>query len=314
MLPEEIKNKRVLLSPLNWGMGHVSRCIPIVHQLINQENEVFIACNGHQQAIFEMYFSKVIFISHEGYPFRFSGRGKFRLDIIRSLTGLFRRLKAEKKEAREYVQKYHIDVIISDHRYGFRMENLPSIIICHQLNLPVRRLENPVNFFHRRLLRKFDMIWVPDFGDSLLAGKLSQNRSNLDTNYIGPQSRFKLYNIPHDKQVERVVVISGPSVYARQFYSMQRERYKLDDENTIFLCSPDNSFNEIVEPLSDWRSIDEEIMKAKFLISRSGYSTIMDLYFLQIPFEIIPTPGQSEQEYLGKVHYRDELIRKNFIE
>jgi hypothetical protein len=51
MLPSEIQNKRVLISPLNWGMGHVSRCIGLVNQLISQENSIYIACDEEQQQI-----------------------------------------------------------------------------------------------------------------------------------------------------------------------------------------------------------------------------------------------------------------------
>lgn len=308
MLPEEIKNKRILLSPLNWGMGHVSRCIPIVQQLIGQGNKVIIACNERQQEIFKMYFDDLEFIQHRDYPFQFKDKGNFRLDMFRSLPGLFRRLKTEKREVIKYVHSNQIDIIISDHRYGFKMAGIPSFIICHQLNLPLRGFEEFMNYFHRRLLSRFNTVWIPDFKNSSLAGELSRNKFNLNVHYIGPLSRFQLYNVPNEKTVDRVVVISGPTIYARQLYTEMITRFKNDEGNTSYLCPPDILTDESLNILYNWREIDLEIMRTKILVSRSGYSTIMDLFYLQIPFDLIPTPGQSEQEYLYNLHSNKKLI------
>ena len=117
MRPETIFNKTILLSPLNWGMGHVARCISLIHQLIQQENRLIIACSESQKQIFKSYFPDLVYENHEGYPFKFNGKGNFGKDLLFSFFNLNKRLKREKKEVNELVEKYDVDIILSDHRY-----------------------------------------------------------------------------------------------------------------------------------------------------------------------------------------------------
>ena len=121
MKPNNISNKKVLISPLNWGMGHVARCIPLIDKLLKQENEVFIACNQIQKNIFHFYFhnQNILYIEHAGYPFEFKGKGRFMLDILFSYNRLIIRRSKELEEVDNMVDLHKIDLIISDHRYGF---------------------------------------------------------------------------------------------------------------------------------------------------------------------------------------------------
>ena len=97
MKPEAIKNQTILLSPLNWGMGHVTRCIAIIHQLLEQKNTVIIACSKEQEEIFRNYFPELLYEKQEGYPFRFTGSGNFEKDLIFRFFPLYRRFYSEKK-------------------------------------------------------------------------------------------------------------------------------------------------------------------------------------------------------------------------
>ena len=294
---KEIQNSRILLSPLNWGMGHVSRCIGLINELQHSQNKVIIACDDEQKEVFNSYFNDLEFISHKGYPFKFKGKGNFSWDLMKCGRNLLKRHQLERKEVERMVEEYQIDLVVSDHRYGFRSKKVKSILVTHQLCLPVLWFEFPIQFVHTKLLRKFDRIWVMDFPDSRLAGRLSRNEDLHIVDYVGPFSRFQLYEIPNDKTIEEVLIASGPKIYAQQFIDKTIEEIRPNQLRVI--GNSDLSIPWKIEHISgNWKERDEVILKAKKIISRSGYTTLMDLHYLGISAELIATPGQREQVYL----------------
>ena len=300
MRPEEIYNQRILLSPLNWGMGHVSRCIGLIYQLQQQGNTIIIACDKSQEDVFREYLSECVYIEHEAYPFKFGGKGRFSLDLFKQFFALNRRRKRELREVEKYVVDFLVDLVVSDHRYGFRHPKVFSICVTHQLNLPLVWFEAPIQRIHRRFLKAFDLIWVMDFPDSRLAGKLSRNSGHTVVNYIGPYSRFQLYTDSEEKKNHCVLIASGPEVYARQFVT---EYFAANaGEDTILIASDGIEFPQM-KSVQGWKKQDQAILSAGKVISRSGYSTLMDLHFLGTSAELIPTPGQQEQIYLATLHH-----------
>jgi UDP:flavonoid glycosyltransferase YjiC (YdhE family) len=292
----------VLISPLNWGMGHVARCIPLIHQLIQQENKVIIACNESQKQIFLSYFPHLLYENHEGYPFKFNGKGNFGKDLLLRFYKLNKRLKREKKEVEKLIEKHQVELVLSDHRYGFISKKCTSIFITHQLNLPVAWYTKLVDLIHKKRIKPFHFIWVLENPDSKFAGKLSENKTFKNTEYIGPYSRFTMYQ-QQEKTIPLVVIISGPEPYSKQFFKQQFEIATKKKDKTVFIVPshyPTKSQFEQIEiiPSSDWKLTDNIILKAKKIVSRSGYSTIMDLNILKTNSELFATKGQAEQEYL----------------
>jgi len=307
MRPETIRNKTILLSALNWGMGHVSRCISLIEQLQNQENTVIIACSDNQSVIFKSYFPTIQTIHHEDYPFTFKGKGNFEKDLLSIYYKLFIRFKKEKSEVEQLFVDFNIDLVLSDHRYGFVTEKCPSIFITHQLNLPVKWYAKWIDYFHKSLIQKFNFVWVLDTPTSKFADELSRNFSVKNVEYIGIHSRFSLYPSTQ-KSIEKVVIISGPEPYAQQFFEEQLKIAASQNEKTIIITPnkynytiPSTTAIEIVQS-KDWKQLDSIILKAKKIISRAGYSTIMDIEFLSCESELTATPGQSEQSYLEEVN------------
>lgn len=297
--PADLRSKRILISPLNWGMGHVSRCIGIIHQLLKQENEIFIACDKDQQSVFSEYFIDVTFIAHAGYPFHFGGKGNFGWDLLSRSNSLRKRLKQEKDEVKRYLDEYEIDIVLSDHRYGFISEDVPSIFITHQVHLPVKWYEKGVGALHSKLMKRFDFIWILDDEKSTLAGKLSENNPD-NACYIGYSSRFSIYADELEKAYDNVLVASGPSVYAEELIHHFLNR--MDEfDNLLVIHSTSVQLPKGVRGITgSWKEKDLAIRKAKRIISRSGYSTLMDCQYLQISGLFIPTQGQAEQEYLAE--------------
>jgi UDP:flavonoid glycosyltransferase YjiC (YdhE family) len=277
-------------------MGHVSRCIGLIHQLKEQENELIVACSDEQRTVFANYFDDLRFVDHAPYPFKFGGKGWFSFDLLKQFGPLKRRRKQELKEVEKLVKEYDIDVVISDHRYGFRCDEAYSVVVTHQLDLPILWFEAPIQRIHKRLLKKFDRVWVMDFADSRLAGKLSRNTSLHSVDYIGPYSRFQLYPLVREKKAHQVLIASGPNVYAQKLVDEVCSERK-EAQFKIIASDEVNVAEEL--KVKGWKEQDKAILSASALISRSGYSTIMDLHFLQIPAELIPTPGQREQIYLA---------------
>jgi hypothetical protein len=304
MKPESISNKTVLLSPLNWGMGHVARCIPLIHQLIQQENRIIIACDASQKQIFLTYFPNITFENHEGYPFKFQGKGNFGKDLLVRIFKLNSRYKLEKKEVEQLIKKHSVDLILSDHRYGFISQKCTSIFITHQLNLPVSWHSKLADLIHKKRISPFQFVWVLDTLDSRFAGKLSVNKTFKNIEYIGSYSRFSLYE-KEEKTIPLVVIVSGPEPYSKQFFKQQFEIANKKKEKTVFIVPANyptkSQFEQIdIFPSSDWKVTDSIILKAKKIISRSGYSTIMDVNYLEVESELFATKGQNEQEYLSK--------------
>jgi hypothetical protein len=300
--PKDIHDKRILISPLNWGMGHVARCIPLIDMLLKNGNTLFVAANSHQIKIFKCYFPLLQYIEHSGYPFGFGGKGRFEMDLLRHMNKLRGRLKNELKEVEFLVDLHKIDVVISDHRYGFRSEKCPSIFLTHQLNLPVKWYEGWVQKIHHNYLRKFDEIWVPDKEDSPYAGELSRNKASFNAKYIGILSRFSMVE-KVEKDLDEIIIVSGPTVYAEQFLKEILRSQEKPTKDKVVICSDELIPIENIAGFTfisskDWRVADSYILRAKKIISRSGYSTLMDLQELNVSYEISATPGQREQEYL----------------
>ncbi len=304
MLPNDISGKRILLSPLNWGMGHVSRCIPLIALFKDNGNEVIVAGNEKQIYVLKQYFPDLKFINHEGYPFFFAGKGNFVRDLLSQSYVLWKYMRNERKVVDILVKQLEIDVVLSDHRYGFYSKQCPSIFLTHQLQLPVRFYEWPARLLHFYLMKKFDKIWVPDFATNELAGRLSRSSSFLNVNYIGPLSRFSLYDLFAREKNRELVVVSGPQPYAQQYFDeqvMKREAHTLYIVPEEIVIQEDVLHSRNIIRATDWRRIDTEMLSARKIYSRSGYSTLMDVYVLNCKYAFTATPGQSEQIYLASL-------------
>lgn len=298
---EAVQHQRILYSALNWGMGHVARSIGLIRQLSTQKNEIILACDSFQQTIFSEYFPELTFVELPPYPFNFKGKGKFEQDLLSNCFSLYRHQSEEYKKTQELVKKYQIDVVISDHRYGFRSHEVPSIFVTHQLQLPIKWIEKPVQLWHTSLLKKFDKIWVMDFEDLKLGGELSKNKAKLNCQYIGAFSRFEKTAISKDSK-GTILIASGPDIYAQQLIDESVETFTINK----VIARPSLTVPKNIQRISThWKEMDEHILSCHHIISRSGYTTILDNYFLDKKLTMIPTKGQSEQEYLAKYHSMD---------
>lgn len=306
----EVEGQKILFSALNWGMGHVSRSVGLIRKLIAQNNEVIVACDETQRPVFESYFPQLQFVNHRAYPFNFGGKGSFASDLFASRKQLLARFVEEQIEVESYISSFQIDVVISDHRYGFFSKTKPSIFVTHQINLPLKWFQFLAQSYHHGLLRNFTQIWCMDDENQSLAGKLSQNTIKKPVEYIGWFSRFEEQEFQQEISLESkkiLAVVSGPSPYAEQFLEEIIEFTSKYDGKVQCIIPNTEQIKTIPENVeiivsTDWKAIEGYFTTCDLLISRAGYSTLMDLKKLKKSAILIPTRGQLEQIYLSELH------------
>lgn len=297
MIPAELSQERVLFGCLDWGSGHVARSISLLKQLSEQGNELFICCTEDQGAVFESYGIPATFLLVNGFRFRFLGDGNFTSEMRRNAWRFSRWIRKELAQTEKFVSDYQISLVLSDHCYGFRSNKVRSVFVTHQVSLPPKA-GWIAQGIHRKWMNRFSEIWIMDDEMKRLAGKLSE--ANSKSKYIGFYSRFQ------DQEVSVVPnkivgIVSGPEPYSEHFFHWIIGRYETEN---LILISP-KVYSEVpnnVTIISDWRQADVEIASAETIVSRNGYSTLMDLQFLNKKAVLIPTPGQLEQEYLAELH------------
>jgi hypothetical protein len=308
-----VENKKILLSCLNWGMGHTARCIGLIEELLNKNNAITFAGNSQQISIINTYFPHLPCINLDGYPFDFKENESFSKSIWRNKWKLFEFLKTEQKFVNNLLKLQQFDLVLSDHRYGFRSSNCTSVFLTHQYHLPLRGIETLFKLVHRHWISKFDAIWILDQLPENLAGKLSRIKPNLKrAEYIGWHSRFKKMGNEkselNERELTSILLLSGPDIhhkilldYFSKSYDIKNKPIIIGSEKAIQKLRNANSQFEMIVS-KDWKGVDRYLFQSKEVFSFFGYSTLMDSRFLETQFHLIPCPTQEEQIYLSKIH------------
>ena len=303
---------KILISPLDWGLGHATRLIPIIKKLSDNGNDIIIAGDGKSFELIKKYFDNVQFIPFYSIHFKYSKNG---LNIFNYFIIAFQMIWQtiyEHLKLKKIIKSYKIDIIISDNRYGLFNKNVTSYLITHQLNIILPKylsFANPlVNSYLKHYLKKYDRILIPDYQaeNESLAGKLSHlnNYNKLLISYIGPLSRFERVNISiNEKKYDILILISAPLPYCKLIMKELNYYASLNTAAFFAIISPYSFISKktnltIIKSPNDmqWLSL---VSNAKNIISTAGYSTIMDLFLLNKNAILIPVKGQTEQEYLA---------------
>jgi uncharacterized protein (TIGR00661 family) len=310
------ERKKVLICPLDWGLGHATRVIPIMQELIRRGCEVAVATSGPALSLLKKEFPDLHYYRITGYEPSYSPSGSLIWSLALQLPRFVRTIQIEHEEIESIVWQDGMEVVISDNRYGCWSTAVPSVMITHQLNIQAPRLlSRTVNFVNRLLIGKFQTCWVPDWeGKDSLAGDLSVS-NGLPVKYIGPLSRFQVTvpvaSGPAAKTYEILALVSGPEPQRKILENLLRVQLKKRGRPALLVCGlPEENIRKAegsIEEVSHLHSaeLNRVIQESEMVISRPGYSTIMDLARLGKKAIFIPTPGQTEQEYLG-----DSLMAK----
>lgn len=307
----QIVNSTVVIAPLDWGLGHATRCIPIIKILLSNSNRCIVASSGRSLDLLKQEFPTLEFEEIPSYNITYGKNtfGTFFKLLLQIPKSLFVKT-SEQKVANNLVKKYKAQYIISDNRFGMHSQLCKSIFITHQIRVRLPLLVRPFErlFFvmNKAMISKFDECWIPDYGTSKnVSGILSHSWTVPNSYFIGPLSAREREESLTNYDV--VAILSGPEPQRGIFESILREILPTLPYSSCLVqgvLASRNEFTQVgnctIQTFATNYEINQLLSGAKIIISRSGYSSIMDYEKLKIRAVLVPTPGQSEQEYLGK--------------
>lgn len=318
--------KNVLLCPLNWGLGHASRDILIIHKLLGTNNfNVIIGADKAPFYLLKSEFPKLQFVKMPSATIKYSRSLPIVLKILFSLPKLILGYCLEHKGLKPVIKKYNIDIVISDNRYGLWNKDVTTVFITHQLRVifpkSVKWLESIFFKLSKRIIQKFDFCWVPDFpGNENLSGKLSHSVNiPMNIHYIGIISRFQIDKYPKKsvKKFDVLAILSGPEPQRSILEKVIIQNFRDTDYQVLIVRgipwkkqgqTVHNNIQLVSHLATDL--LNAYIQNAGYIICRAGYSSIMDLFILGKTAVLIPTPGQTEQEYLAnRLHDKNLFIK-----
>jgi uncharacterized protein (TIGR00661 family) len=309
-------NKTILIAPLNWGLGHATRCIPIIKALQENGYTPIIASDGIALELLRKEFPYLKTLELPSYQIEYAKNGKnFKWKLIKSLPNMLEAIWEEKSIVNKWVKKYDIDGIISDNRLGVYSKKTPSVFITHQLNVLTGNTTWITSKIHQHIIKKYAACWVPDVKGKLnLTGKLGHiENTSLPLKYIGPLSRMHKKELPI--QYDLMIILSGPEPQRGLLESHLTKEILRFDGTVVFIKGviEENQKKEQIGNVTYYnfmktRQLEQTFNESKKVLCRSGYTTIMDLVKLNKKAFFIPTPGQYEQVYLAEKLQNEGLV------
>lgn len=301
--------QRILVAVLNWGLGHATRTQVLIHDWVSQGKEVWIASDGEAHEYLKQRFPSCTFA--HSIPSSSVHYDTLHLSKIRWYRGawqMHRLIQKDQQRCSQLLSEHHFDLIVSDSRLGFYAKHVKSVIISHQLT-PIwpQGIGGLGQRYLHRCMRRFQEVWVPDREDHHFSGDLSRSLKSLPTRYLGTLSRYSAPCIARPVYFA-AVILSGPEPARSIFCKLVAEQFGKGFERVVILGQFDpqrvGALPKNIEHLPSTTDNEFEIViqASRYVLSRSGYSTIMDLHALGRVGLLIPTRGQTEQEYLAAYH------------
>jgi UDP:flavonoid glycosyltransferase YjiC (YdhE family) len=299
--------KRIIIAPLDWGLGHTTRCVPIIKHLRFLGHNILFAGNGEQQAFISQTFPDIDLIMLEGYRVRYSKRALM-FTLLWQMPRLLKTIQAEHKWLKKVAAEQKIDTIISDNRYGLWHDDIPSVILTHQPNVLTglgKAVDRLVRRLHYKYLGRFGGVWIPDLaGVRNLGGALSHpQKLPTHSHYVGWLSQFETPKSSSSRHI--LILLSGPEPQRSLLANKLWNQAKALDQEIVFVEGKAGVIRTDIPKhirhiaLANGNQLQSLIENASLVVCRSGYSTLMDLALVGKPAVLIPTPGQTEQEYLA---------------
>ncbi|PWT75350.1 MAG: glycosyl transferase family 28 [Bacteroidetes bacterium] len=312
---------KILVAPLDWGLGHATRCIPIIKLLLARNCTIALAADGPQKALLQQEFPGLEFIRLPSYGISYSGNDFLNsLKIATQIPKIMTRISQENRCLEKYLMDHKWDAVISDNRYGLHAKGLHSVFITHQLHIenPLgRAFSGLLRNWNYRFIERFNQCWIPDFENGPgWAGKLSHpdHLPHIPCRYIGPLSRF----VPlggTSQEYDLLIILSGPEPQRSRFEKILIDQLKLYKGKVAVVrglpqerVQLEISSHVTVYNHRNAAELNHLIEASNLVIARSGYSTLMDLLSLETKVIVVPTPGQSEQIYLARYLSEKKLV------
>jgi len=303
----------VLFSPLDWGLGHTTRSIPIIAHLLSLNCSVIIACNNHQKELLTAEFPDLEYFDIPGYEIHYGSSGvRTYLALLLQIPALLIKIREEQVWLQKVVREKKPDLIVSDNRYGLYSATIPSVLITHQLAIQTGLGpygDKQVQKILYRFINRFTECWVPDVpGIPNASGILSHpiRLPKIPVRYLGCLSRFKVCRESAQKNFI-LILLSGPEPQRSIFEELILSQAQTVDDRMILIRGLQNpayirhkAINVETIDFAHSAELNKLMCEAKFIIARAGYTTVMDVLALQKKSVLVPTPGQTEQKYLAR--------------
>ncbi len=307
--------KNILVAPLNWGLGHATRCIPIIKALQENNYIPIIASDGIALDLLKKEFPYLKTLELPSYQIEYAKNGRnFKWKLLKNCPKIIEAIWEEKKTVNKWIKKHKIDGIISDNRLGVISKKVPSVFVTHQLNVLTGTTTWITSVLHQNIIQKYEECWVPDLeGENNLTGKLGHlENANFKIRHIGPLSRM------HKKETpiiyDLMVVLSGPEPQRGLLEDKLRIELQKYNGKVVFVKGiiEKEQIKEQIGTITYYnfmnsRQLEQTFNESDKILCRSGYTTIMDLVKLEKKAFFIPTPGQYEQNYLAKKIKREAI-------
>jgi uncharacterized protein (TIGR00661 family) len=289
-------NKTILIAPLNWGLGHATRCIPIIKALQENNYIPIIASDGIALELLRKEFPYVKTLKLPSYQIEYAKNGKnFKWKLLKNLPKMIEAIWNEKKKVKKWIKKYDIDGIISDNRLGVYSKKVPSIFITHQLNVMTGNTTWFTSKLHQNIIKKYNECWIPDFeGTPNLTGKLGHiKKADFEMKYIGPLSRMKKRNMPI--MFDLMIILSGPEPQRGLLEEKLKKEILRYQGRVVFIKGIIETEQKIeqIENVTFYnfmntRQLEQTFNESEIVLCRSGYTTIMDLAKMEKKAFFIP--------------------------
>ena len=306
----------IIYGVCSWGLGHATRSLPVIRKLLDEHHTLTIIAHDRSLNLLKTELgNQVTYIDIPDYPMLLSENSRqFMAKSVVYWPVFIRRIETGLHQLNRILEKNHIDRIISDARYDMYSKKIPSYFISHQMRIMnpmrIKMFESAMELFNKFFFKRFRGMIVPDYETDDLSGDLSHHLRRLDEkkiNYVGVLSDFTKQNLKKD--IDYLISLSGPEPQRSMLEKILIEQSQdLDGSVVMTLGKTDTSFDVTKKQSFTTYSFvtkekrEELLNRASLVISRSGYSTIMDLAVIGTKALLIPTPGQIEQEYLSMYH------------
>lgn len=306
------KNTRILLAPLDWGLGHATRCIPLIRYLQQKECEVVLAADGAAASLLASEFPGISIRTLKGYDIRYNSGSSLFGSMALQLPRIFSSIQKEHLWLKDVLEKEQFDIVISDNRSGFWNKKTHNIYITHQLLIHSGKgnwLNRQLQKLHARYMKKFTEVWVPDLeANKNLAGELSHpSQPIIQPAYLGLLSRLEKKEVA-EQEYDLTILLSGPEPQRTILEEKIFQQLPSYSGKVLFVRGlPQQNHSALqsyphitVHDHLPAEQLQHKLSSSKLIICRSGYTTLMDLMKLGKKAFLIPTPGQPEQEYLAQ--------------
>ena len=302
---------QLLVTVLDWGMGHATRTLPLIEHAVDQGWHVHVASKGTALAWLQSHLGAVHITFHTkpGPDIKYAKRGNF-LRIAGQVPSFLAHVEIERRWVAQFAVEHNIDAIFSDNCYGCSVPDTPSVLMSHQLQLPVPKgLEGAARQVVARWARGFDEVWVPDIepGEGSLSGGLAAADVHPQTRYIGVLSRLARFaRATPEATWERVGMVSGVEPHRGLMEQALRAWMSTTDRPCLIVAGKPGGGTSVEGNVTTWcdpsdAELASALQSAGTLVCRSGYSSQLDLAALHRNAILVPTPGQPEQEQLARL-------------